>query len=343
MNGIGGAGSSVVYTNSFLVDDGTGAMNVYSANPPGNTYTPTVGDVVSVTGEYAPFHQEAELADLTAITKIGTAQLPANYVVTGSAATTWPTGQANWALAAPYTIPGIINDIAYNTQSNTSSGTAGTVEPNDIGGRLIQIDNVSITGQAPPATFGTTNSPGTALVTDGTNSMTVYYWPTSYATANHNLASMTVPTGLVNLTGYMSTYGNSNVPEFDVMTVTASPGPPAYWQPSSGSSNWDGTTLVWSASSGQQANLAATAAPNNAIFDDSGLANGGTVNIVGPQSAVSLTVSNSAGTYTFSGGTVTAGQLSKTGNGTLLINTTLLAARECFGLASSAAPAASAR
>jgi autotransporter-associated beta strand protein len=327
VNGIGGPGS-VVYTNSFLVDDGTGAMNVYSANPPGNTYTPTVGDVVQITGEYIPYHQEAELNFVTAITKIGTAPLPPSYVLTGSAATTWPTGQANWVLATPVTIPGIINDIAYNTQTNTSSGTAGTVLPADLGGYLVQLNNVTVTGAGSPgATFGTVNSPGTAVVTDltGTNSMTFYYWPTSYATANQNMAGLKIPTGLVNMTGFLSVFGNSNVPEFDPISITASPGPAAYWEPSPGGSNWDGTTLVWSTSSGQQAGLAATAAFNNATFDDTGLASGGgTVNIVGAQSATSLTVSNSAGTYTFSGGTLTAGQLSKTGNGTLFINTTLL-------------------
>ena len=159
--------------------------------------------------------------------------------------------------------------------------------------------------------------------------MVFYYWPTSYSVANANIANMKIPTGLVNMTGFVSAYGagaGTNIPEFNPISITPSLGPPAFWEPSLGSSTWDGTTLCWSASSGQQVSLANDVSSSNAIFDDTGLVNGSTMNIVGTQNATSITVSNSGGTYTFSGsGAINALSLNKIGSGTLLLNTTVQA------------------
>ena len=65
VNGIGGPNSpagSVIYTYAYYVQDATGGIDMYGALPKGDTYTPTVGDVISVTGQYAPFHQFSEMA-----------------------------------------------------------------------------------------------------------------------------------------------------------------------------------------------------------------------------------------------------------------------------------------
>jgi fibronectin-binding autotransporter adhesin len=310
VNGIGGTGGAgVVYTYAFYVNDGTGGLDVYGALPPGSTYVPTVGDTVKVTGNYAPFHQLPEITPDTSITKTGTASVPAPSVLT---------------------IGYIDQDIAYNSQTNTSSGTAGSVLPNDLAGIMVTLNNVKITGAGTPGTlFGTSNSPGGANVTSGSDSMTFYYWPSSYSLANTNIAKTVIPSGYVNMTGSVSVYGNgSNIPEFNPISITPSQGPPVYWQPSSGSSTWDGFTPVWSTSSGAQVNLTGDASSSAATFDDTGLLNGSTVNVGGGTlgaSAYTIVVSNSAGTYNFTGGTASAEQLSKNGAGTLLINNTIVA------------------
>ena len=85
VNGIGGPNSpagSVIYTYAYYVQDATGGIDMYGALPKGDTYTPTVGDVISVTGQYAPFHQFSEMATFTAVTKVGTASVPAPSVLT---------------------------------------------------------------------------------------------------------------------------------------------------------------------------------------------------------------------------------------------------------------------
>ena len=80
-----------------------------------------------------------------------------------------------------------------------------------------------------------------------------------------------------------------------------------------------------------QVNPTADASNSTATFDDTGLAisGGSTVNIGGGPTGVAATsiiVSNSGGTYNFTGnGSVTATQFIKNGTGTLLLNTTVIA------------------
>jgi len=286
-----GTVNGVNYTAwAYYVNDGTGSMDIYG-NPVGYT-TPTVGDIVKIAGVYQPYHQIPELGGVgvgTTVTKVGiSATVPPPQVVT-------------------------IPQIDYSTV------------PFNVAGYMLTLNNVKITGAGNPgSTFGINDSPGGATVTDQSgNSMQFYYWPTSYSSANANLANMAIPTGLVNMTGFVSVYGNSNVPEFSPITITPSQGPPAFWQPLAGSSNWDGATLSWSTSSGLRVSPLGDVSSSNATFDDTGLANGSTVNIVSAQYAGAITVSNSSGTYTFSGGTVTTGQMAKNGSGTLLVNSML--------------------
>ncbi len=65
------------------------------------------------------------------------------------------------------------------------------------------------------------------------------------------MANVTIPSGYVDMTGFLSLYTTSNVPEFSPITITPSrAGPPLYWQPAVGSNNWDGTTPSFSTTSG---------------------------------------------------------------------------------------------
>jgi fibronectin-binding autotransporter adhesin len=314
VNGIGGTGSSVVYTNAYYVQDATGGIDMYGALPHGDAYTPTVGDVISVTGQYAPFHDFPEMATFTAVSKVGTASVPAPSVLT---------------------IPYILSD--YNNGSGDILGSNPpntTILPNDLSGMMITLNNVKISGAGTPGTlFGTANSPSPgAFATDSSgNQIGFYYWPTSYSTANQNLANVPIPSGYVDMTGFLSLYGNSQVPEFTPTSLTLSPGPPLYWQPAVGANNWDGVTTSFSTTSGSRVNPTADASSSAATFDDTGLliSGGSTVNVGGGATGVaatSIVVSNSAGTYNFTGtGSVTATQFIKNGAGTLLLNTTVIA------------------
>src|SRR5579862_5723014 len=69
VNGIGGTGSSVVYTYAYYVQDATGGVDMYGPLPHGDTYVPNVGDVVSVTGNWDPYHQIPEMDTFTAVAK----------------------------------------------------------------------------------------------------------------------------------------------------------------------------------------------------------------------------------------------------------------------------------
>src|SRR5262249_26389014 len=63
-----GTVNGVTYTNwSFWLNDGTGSLAGFGHMPAGSAYTPTLGDAISVSGTYSPFHQIPELGTLTAI------------------------------------------------------------------------------------------------------------------------------------------------------------------------------------------------------------------------------------------------------------------------------------
>ncbi len=72
-----------------------------------------------------------------------------------------------------------------------------------------------------------------------------------------------------------STPGTAGTDRVNNVTITGFPF--AIWQPTAGSNNWDGSTPSWSTSSGFTANVT----NNWASFDNTGLANGSLVNIVG--------------------------------------------------------------
>jgi fibronectin-binding autotransporter adhesin len=331
VNGIGGAGSSVQYEWAFDVQDSTGsALEVFSYMPSGTKYTPSLGDVIQMTGQYAPFHQIPEFDALSAISLVSAAGPGTLALANTDTATPFYLGPLN-----VFTVSGVAQDVAYNSVVNTA-GTGSTTLPADLGGKLIQLNNVKITGAGTPGTpFGVVNSPAAAPniafvsdATSGTGATQFYYWPTSYAVANTNLSHQNIPSGYVNMVGIISFYAGSNYPEINPFTITPSPGPPLYWRPAAEGNTWDGnippSTTPWSTSSGPQTGTAGDASSNAATFDDLGLANGGaTVNVLGSPIANAVVVSNSAGTYTFTGGTVTA-SLNKTGNGGLLLNNTLI-------------------
>ena len=96
-------------TYSFLAQDSTGSLDIFSTLS-GLGYTPTVGDAISVSGTYSPYHQIPEIATITSISlhSAGNAFSPPGV----------------------YTIPTL-----------TASGT-GPI-PQSLAGQLVTLDNVS--------------------------------------------------------------------------------------------------------------------------------------------------------------------------------------------------------
>jgi hypothetical protein len=184
-----GTVNGVTYTSyAMLAADSTGSLEVYGALPTGYTgATPAVGDAIDVSGEFYSYHSIPEIENMTSLTIESTGN----------------------AISAP--------QIATVSQINTPSGIS---QP--LAGQLLQLNNVTISGQTAGEAFGTANLPLT--VTDGTGSETLYYWPSSYSLASANLDGVTIPTGPVNIEGIASVYGGTS-PEFIPIQITPVPEP----------------------------------------------------------------------------------------------------------------------
>jgi len=173
-------------TWSFLAEDSTGSIDIYDKLT-GFTYTPTVGDAISVSGTYSPYHQIPEIATVTEISLLSSGN--------------------------PVSQPGL----------STIPDLNQTTLPQSIAGRLFQLDNVTISG-LPATEFGTSILSGTITDGDG-NNMVFYYWPTSYSAANVNMYGMSVPSGPVSMVGFVSVYGSGDTatPEFSPIYIVPEP------------------------------------------------------------------------------------------------------------------------
>ncbi len=148
------------YTNwSFLVNDGTGGMDVFG-HMPGNasSYTPNNGDTLQLTNyKYSPFDGIPEVALSTSPSS--------SLVQTGS-------GQTPYGLTA--TVAYLQSDIASGTQPYG-------VLPNDIAGTFITVLNPTITGFA---NFDLLEASGnqTGVLTDSSGgTIELFNWVTSYS------------------------------------------------------------------------------------------------------------------------------------------------------------------
>jgi hypothetical protein len=165
-------------TYSLLVQDSTGAMIVYGSLS-GLGYTPTVGDAISVSATYSPFHQIPELASSTAITLESSGN----------------------ALAAPTvtTIPTLI-----------ASGT-GTI-PQNLSGQLLTLDNVTLYSDAAGTVpisgdFPTHANDGNIYAKDGSgNIIEIYDYASSFSDAGA-FGGTPIPTGTVDITGLLQQSG----------------------------------------------------------------------------------------------------------------------------------------
>jgi hypothetical protein len=182
-----GSNNGFTYTNyAFLVNDGTGSLDVFSALPSGSSYVPTVGDAITASGTYSPFSKIVEMGTLTAITQKTTGNsVPGNTAVT---------------------IPAL---IALETTDNFA-----------IESYPVELDNV--TQNAGPA-FLPHGNQGFS-VTDGSNSLTVFFNPTTYS-ISAGLASTALPGGAMNIVGLAEVFFGST--ELIPFSITAVPEPAA--------------------------------------------------------------------------------------------------------------------
>ena len=183
---------------SFLVQDNTGSLDIYATGTSlsGLGYTPTVGNIITgLSGTYSPYHQIPEIGTLTALTSDGPGTVPTPLL------TTIPT----------------INV---------------TTEPFSTAGYLLELDNVTISGNLGNGTWGngvsmvTGRANQSLTITDSlSNSMTLYYWPTSYST-DGAMYGQTIPTTPVNMLGFVSVVGSTpGTPEFTPISITPVPEP----------------------------------------------------------------------------------------------------------------------
>ena len=169
------------------MSDSTGSAEIYASSASLGSYVPTVGDTLSLSGTYSPFHQIPEIATITAISKTGTASVPA---------------------------------IAKSSVSQLNQTTL----PESIAGHLFELDNVTISGET-PTPFDLSNSPTGATITDASGSMTLYYWPTSYSSTYANFNGLAVPTTPVNLIGFVSVFNTGPAEFAPISFATAVPEP----------------------------------------------------------------------------------------------------------------------
>jgi len=198
------------YTNrnwSYLAQDTTGSLDLFYSSSLITAYVPHVGDSILVQGNYSPFSGIPEIANSTAH--------PLS-VTFGSSGNPFYS-----AVPLLTTIPTI------NVGTN-----GGGISLSGQGGKSLQLNNVTISGAGVNWAFHQ-NVSGT-ITDQGNNSMTMFLWASSYSTCAAIAAGGgPVPTGLVDVTGFISDFYNSTlnggqiVPEFVPISITAVPEPAA--------------------------------------------------------------------------------------------------------------------
>ncbi|MGP8198561.1 MAG: PEP-CTERM sorting domain-containing protein [Limisphaerales bacterium] len=175
-------------TWAFLANDGTGSIDLYGAVPGG--YTPTVGDNITAAGTYSPYHQIPEIGSISSIS----------------------------AISSGNPVP---SPVAYTIPQLTASGTGAV--PLSIAGYTVALDNVSLytdsAATIPVSGNFATHANTTLYAKDGSgNIMEIYVWASSYS-VDGAMGGTPIPTGTVDITGFVSQSG-SFAPELTPMSIT---------------------------------------------------------------------------------------------------------------------------
>jgi len=199
---------------SALAADETGSLDLFISqasltNLTGHTTTMAVGDGVNVAGANAPFHSEAELG-------FSTVASSNNYFYITSTTTA-----ANLAAqGAPPVFT--INQVNYVAAISNSPG--GLVA--GVSAQYIELQNVTFSGSTGSfmsvfPNYAQANVVSESYtITDGSGSMELFDYVTSYSTAAA-LGGTAVPTGPVDVYGFLSVFPSSGLPGGGLPEFTA--------------------------------------------------------------------------------------------------------------------------
>lgn len=196
-----GARDGYTYTSwAFLAADATGSLDIFNSSSKGpfaSGYTPVVGNTIQVSGTYSPFDGIPEVESVSAITTEGTATAPAPIATTVSA----------------------IN-LSYS-QYTADNNLAG--DPS-VAGQYLQLTGTIGAG----GTTFATHANLTTTVTDGSGTMVLYFWASSYSTIGA-MGGMVIPTGTVTMDGFVdfftgtSSSGTTGEAEFVPTSIVPEP------------------------------------------------------------------------------------------------------------------------
>lgn len=183
----------------YLLADSTGSIEMYYSSSV-SPYVPTIGDALSISSmPYDPFDGIPEGG--------------------GAGMTIALQSQGN-AVAAPQleTIPQI-NVTALDDYNlvGPDPGTAGA-----FGGYLVTVDNVTLANGG--TVWATHSNTQTYMSDQDGNSMILYQYASQYEQAAA-LGGTAVPTGLVDVTGFVDFYAPSSEAEFCPISITPVPEP----------------------------------------------------------------------------------------------------------------------
>jgi hypothetical protein len=180
---------------SYLVQDSSGSLDIFYSST-ASSYVPVVGNAVSISGNFSPFDGIPEVDNSTAN------PLSISTVSTGNA-------------VAP--------SIATIPQVNVTSETANDIINTPYAGYYVQLDNVTISGAG--GLFPTAGANASYTLTDtSNNSMVMFFWTTSYST-DGAMGGTTIPSGEVDVDGFVDYFAGSSESEFVATSITPVPEP----------------------------------------------------------------------------------------------------------------------
>ena len=208
------------YNNwSYLAADPSGSIDLFYSSSLSEPYSsPTVGDTIVVEslsggpgGAYSPFDGIPEIANSS------------SYPLTIQG----PGSSGN----SPYNpTPALTTIPTINVGTTLPAG--GGINASGLAGTLLQLNNVTISGAG---TTWATHANTTATITDqSANSMVLYLWASSYSTDGAiavggitapDPSGAPVPTGLVDMTGFVDDFYSSSTgiteAEFVPVSITS--------------------------------------------------------------------------------------------------------------------------
>lgn len=186
----------IISSKAFLVQDATGADEIYIGTTNSTGYTPTVGDDITASGNSYNYHGLYELESYTA----DSISLSITEQSSGNSTPTPDT----------FTTETLQNGSAIGASEQSELGTLGDVTFNNPSGNFT--------------------SGGTYTVTDGVDTATVY------VPSGDPLIGTAVPTSAVNIYGYLGQYDSADTTgapsvngfELDALSVSPVPEPASF-------------------------------------------------------------------------------------------------------------------